>query len=82
MSQAPPYTGSFNSDNLDSSYRCLADFSRMITIAISDNIFPDLKYENTFFSVFIIIIIILHVCVHIKTYRVVGLALRPGGQTG
>lgn len=47
MSKAAPYGGKFGAEDksgLDSAYRILADHSRMITVAISDNMFPDHKY--------------------------------------
>lgn len=39
-----PYGGSFTAPNitdLDTSYRILSDYSRMITVALADNMFPD-----------------------------------------
>lgn len=47
MSKAVPYGGKFGAEDtsgLDTAYRMLADHSRMITVAIADNMFPDHKY--------------------------------------
>ncbi|XP_075226737.1 alanine--tRNA ligase, mitochondrial [Lycorma delicatula] len=45
---APPYSGKFGScdkNGLDAAYRILADHSRMCTVALADNMFPDQNHK-------------------------------------
>ena len=45
IAHCPPYTGSFYGDDLkrDTSYRILADHSRMIAVCLVDGMFPEQK---------------------------------------
>ncbi|XP_054273275.1 alanine--tRNA ligase, mitochondrial [Macrosteles quadrilineatus] len=48
VSKAPPYAGRFGQQDelgLDTAYRILADHSRMATVAISDNMYPDNNHK-------------------------------------
>lgn len=46
VSHCSPYTGSFSGDDYkrDTSYRILADHSRMIAVCLADGMFPEQKY--------------------------------------
>lgn len=47
-STAPEYKGTFNDDDagkIDYGYRILADHTRMITVALADNMLPEQQYD-------------------------------------
>jgi len=53
-SNAPKYKGTFSDDDtgkIDYSYRILADHTRMITVALADNMLPEQQYVILIFIV-------------------------------
>lgn len=55
-SNAPGYRGTFgdgDTGKIDYGYRILADHARMITVALTDNMLPEQKYD---FNIYILII--------------------------
>lgn len=54
-SNAPEYKGTFGDDDtgkIDYGYRILADHTRMITVALADDMLPEQQYDFNIFNIY------------------------------
>lgn len=87
-SNAPNYKGTFNNDDtgkLDYGYRILADHTRMVTVALADNMLPEQQYvmfQYLEFFLYIFIFYIFYVLSHTLYVNTIDILCLPAKNYG